>query len=103
MTIDSAREAAERWLAEALMNAYNETVGGKLDEYIDGQHFIRCARIAADFAEKGMLAVREDAAKTARNYGMAAWSGYESKSREIAEMISAHPLPWAEAMKEGGE
>jgi hypothetical protein len=32
------------------MNAYNETVGGKLDEYPDGKHFLRAARIAIDRA-----------------------------------------------------
>jgi hypothetical protein len=43
-----ARAQAEQRLAELLMNAYNETVGGKLDEYPDGKHFLRAAKLAAE-------------------------------------------------------
>lgn len=45
---DNPRAQAEQRLAELLMNAYNETVGGKLDEYPDGKHFLRCAKLAAE-------------------------------------------------------
>jgi hypothetical protein len=109
MTPDPARQAAEKWLADKYtMMLPNQrdypTIGHLMDEF---------ARIAADFAERGMRAVRNSCLREVRSNICVAresspipgsWKGSgPDLLATIGDEIEARPLPWAEATKEGGE
>jgi len=115
MTTDSAREAAEKWLAEAFKLQFCGPfeVFTTLDDVI-GQ----CARIAADFAERFLAEYRDDLTCTFESWASershaasnesdseekACFLGSKEAHRTDASYVRRAPLPWAAATKEGGE
>jgi len=103
MTTDSARAAAERWLADKISNQMFLDVFGELPPMpapADSFSLRMCviaARIAADFAFRFGLATRHEDIE---------WIWAESRDCGCSDRIVAHikeQFPWAEAMKEGGE
>jgi len=104
---NSAREAAEKRLRYLLADSWYH--GHKtFDEWSAD-----AARIAADFAERGMRAVRNSCLREVRSNICVAresspipgsWKGSgPDLLATIGDEIEARPLPWAEATKEGGE
>jgi hypothetical protein len=92
---DPARQAAEKALAELFKKecGFSEFTYRKVFRW----DMDRCARIAADFAERLALAERSSNIDTlATHFGQ----DFET-TEETHKNLGGVPLPWAEAMKEG--